>query len=72
MSNRGFWNDFEAGVARAEAELPDLASDLLLLARVVADPAHHGLDTAGKLAGYLARVSEALRHDRLARRKPAR
>ncbi len=63
-----YWDDFQAGVARAEAELGDLAADLLLLPRIVADPAARGLDTAGKLAGYLARVAEAARHDPAVRR----
>lgn len=67
MTNRDFWNDFEAGVARVEGELPKLAADLLMLPRIVADPTAHGLDTAGKLAGYAARVAEALRHDPMAR-----
>ena len=58
-----YWDDFQAGVSRAERELGDLAADLLLLSRIVVEPATHGLDTAGKLAGYLARVSEALKRD---------
>lgn len=64
-----FLDDFQAGVSRAEHDLCDLAADLLLLSRIVAEPATRGLDTAGKLAGYLARVSEALRHDAAVRRR---
>lgn len=58
-----YWDDFQTGVARAEGDLEKLAADLLLLPRIVAEPAIRGLDTAGKLAGYLARVAEALRRD---------
>lgn len=64
----GFWDGFAAGVARAEADLPSLAADLLRLARVVGAPSAHGLNESGALAGYLARVSEAVRHDPAARR----
>jgi hypothetical protein len=63
MNNRDFWNDFEAGVARAERDLPSLATDPMLLARIIASRERQGLDNAGKLAAYLARVSEVLRHD---------
>ncbi|GIX10342.1 hypothetical protein [Elioraea sp.] len=66
-----YWDDFQTGVSRAEHELCDLAADVLLLPRIVAEPATCGLDTAGKLAGYLARVSEALRHDDEPPRAPA-
>jgi hypothetical protein len=72
MTNRDFWNDFQAGVARAEADLPALAADLLLLPRIVAEPAARGLDTAGKLAGYLARIAEAAAHDPCTRRGAGR
>lgn len=64
----GFWDGFADGIARAEAELPALAADLLMLARVVGTPCEHGLNKTGALAGYLARVSEAVRHDPAARR----
>lgn len=56
-----YWDDFQTGVARAEGDLEKLAADLLLLPSIVNRPSQHGLDTAGKLAGYLARVAEALR-----------
>lgn len=72
MTNHDYWNDFEAGVAIAEADLRHVAADLLLLPRIVAAPAAHGLDTAGKLAGYLARVAEAARRDPAARRRARR
>jgi hypothetical protein len=68
MTNRDFWNDFNAGAARAKHELPRLADDLMLLPRIVADPAAHGLDRPGLLAGYFARVAEGLRRDPAARR----
>jgi hypothetical protein len=54
-----FWDGFQAGVARAERDLPQLANDLLRLPRIVAHPAAHGLAEPGMLAGYLARVAEA-------------
>lgn len=71
MSN-DFWTNFEAGVARAELALPELAADLMLLARIVADPEKYALNAPGELAGYLARVAEALRHDQAARRSARR
>jgi hypothetical protein len=58
-----FWDAFEAGVARAERDLPHLGRDLLRLPRIVADSAAHGFGEPGMLAGYLARVASATRHD---------
>jgi hypothetical protein len=54
-----FWDAFQAGVARAERDLPQLGRDLLRLPRIVADPDRHGLAEPGMLAGYLARIAEA-------------
>jgi len=54
-----FWDAFQACVARAERDLPQLGRDLLRLPRLVADPAAHGLAEPGMLAGYLARVAQA-------------
>lgn len=58
-----YWEDFQVGVARAERELGQLAANLMRLPHIAASPSNSGLDTPGKLAGYFARVAEALRRD---------
>lgn len=58
-----FWEDFQAGVGLAERMLPELSDDLLLLSRIVAELEANNLGRPGMLAGFLARVAEAARHD---------
>ncbi|MCS6853490.1 MAG: hypothetical protein NZ523_01870 [Elioraea sp.] len=40
-----------------------LAGDVIRLLCIFADPAGHGIDIAGNLAGYFARVAEVLRRE---------